>query len=322
MKNPRTPALKDIQHESILIGQSLAIRTIREDASMLASVDSTVLITGETGTGKEVVAELIHRQSSKDGNPFICINCSALPESLIESELFGYTKGAFTGAVAAKQGYFESANGGSLFLDEIGDMSIYAQAKILRALEKREIHRLGENKAIPINVRLIAATHRNLDNLVSEGKFRKDLYYRLNVARIHISPLRERKEDIPMLVEHFISEFNHRLNRNVRGFAEDTMKRLFRYHYPGNVRELKNIVEASFINLSPSETIITDIPSPLKFQINSSCPSPDKERKNILSALTKTRWNKSKAARKLNCSRMTLYRKMRQYNIVERRDRD
>jgi len=315
----RTPALKDIQHESILIGQSPAIRTIRDDASRLASVDSTVLITGETGTGKEVVAELIHRQSSRYGNPFICINCSAIPESLIESELFGYAKGAFTGAVATKQGYFEAAKGGSLFLDEIGDMSVYAQAKILRAIEKREIYRLGENKAIPINVRLIAATHRNLNDLVSEGKFRKDLYYRLNVAQIHIPPLRERKEDIPLLTEHFISELNHRLNRNVSGFAEDTMRLLFHYDWHGNVRELKNIVEACFINLSPSETVIADIPSPLKLQLNSSCSSPAKERKNIVSALTETQWNKSKAAKKLNCSRMTLYRKMEKYRITEER---
>ena len=298
-----------------MIGDSAAMREIKAYLINVATTDCTVLITGETGTGKELVAELIHQNSPRHKKPLVCINCAALPESLVESEMFGYERGAFTGAVASKRGKFELAEGGTVFLDEIGDMSPYAQMKILRTTEKKEVCRLGGKGAIPINVRVIGATNSDLEQLMKKGNFRKDLYYRLNVARIHLPPLRDRKEDIPSLLKHYISKFNQRFGREVEGFTEEALDLLFRYDWPGNVRELKNLIEATFINLSSWKIALMDLPKTFQRRFEETEWLQEKERDRVLSVLFATKWNKSKAAQKLHWSRMTLYRKMAKYHI-------
>ena len=300
-----------------MIGQSPQMRKIKTYLSNIAATDSTVLITGETGTGKELAAESIHRNSPRHKKPFICINCAALPENLIESELFGYDKGAFTGATATKQGGFEQANGGTVFLDEIGDMNPCAQVKILRTIERKEVHHLGGGKHIPLNVRLIAATNHDPERLVQEGKFREDLYYRLNVARVHLPPLRERKEDLLPLLDHYIRHFNASFDRQIEGLAEQALTLLLKYDWPGNIRELKNLLEATYINLPLRRIRFIDLPEPFRRKLEETKDLPKTERDRILSALFATNWNKSQAAQKLHWSRMTLYRKMTKYQIAK-----
>jgi len=306
-------------HTQPMLGASKPMKLAKAYLAKLAATDSTVLITGETGTGKELAAELIHLNSPRHKEPFVCVNCAALPESLVESELFGYERGAFTGAVAAKPGKFEMANNGTVFLDEVGDMNPYAQAKILRSIERKEVYPLGGKGAIPLDLRVIAATNQSPEKLLTEGKFREDLYYRLNVARVHMPPLREKKEDIPRLIAHAIENLNRRFKRNVQGLTDEAMKILFRYDWPGNVRELMNLIEASFINLPDKRVIVMDLPEQLLKRLDNSAKLPLNERKQIVSALLETKWNKSKVAQKLNWSRMTVYRKMAKYNIVENR---
>ena len=308
-------SLPETSIDEPMIGNSAAMREIKAYLMNVATTDCTVLITGETGTGKELAAELIHQNSPRHKKPFVCINCAALPESLIESEMFGYERGAFTGAVALKRGKFELAEGGTVFLDEIGDMSPYAQMKILRTTEKKEVCRLGGKGAIPINVRIVGATNRDLEQLMEKGNFRKDLYYRLNVAQIHLPPLRDRKEDIPSLLELYISKFNQRFGREVEGFTEEALALLLRYDWPGNVRELKNLLEATFINLSSWKIALSDLPKTFQRRFKETEWLPEKERDRVISVLFATKWNKSKAARKLHWSRMTLYRKMAKYHI-------
>jgi len=315
---PKT-AVKFQYHSQPMLGESKSMRQAKAYLAKLAATDSTVLITGETGSGKELAAELIHDNSSRQNKPFICVNCAALPESLVESELFGYERGAFTGAVAAKPGKFQMANYGTVFLDEVGDMNSYAQAKILRSIESKEVYPLGGKGAIPLDLRVIAATNQDPEKLMSEGKFRDDLYYRLNVARVHMPPLREKKEDIPRLIKHAIEKMNRCFKRNVQGLTDEAMTTLFRYDWPGNVRELMNLIEASFINLPNNRVTFMDLPSQLQKRLNNSAMLPLNERKQVVSALLQTKWNKSKAAQKLNWSRMTVYRKMTKYNIVEKR---
>ncbi len=298
-----------------MIAQGPAMDRIKSYLQNVAHSDSTVLITGETGTGKELAAESIHQNSPRYKNPFICINCAAIPENLIESELFGYDKGAFTGAVATRQGGFEQAHGGTVFLDEIGDMSSCAQVKILRAIERKEVYHLGGKKCIPLNVRLVAATNHDPERLMQEGKFREDLYYRLNVARIHLPPLRERKEDVPSLIDHYIQRFNASFGRQVEGLTEEALAFLIKYDWPGNIRELKNLLEATFINLPSKRIRFIDLPAPFRKKLEETKDLPKNERDQILTALFATNWNKSKAAEKLHWSRMTLYRKMTKYHI-------
>jgi DNA-binding NtrC family response regulator len=301
------------------IGKSKPMKDVKSFLFKVARADSTVLITGETGTGKELAAEYIHHKSPRSNRPFICVNCAALPESLVESELFGYDRGAFTGAFAYKKGKFEMASGGSVFLDEIGDMTKYAQAKILRTIESKEFFHLGGKRSIPMKARVIAATNQDPERLMTEGNFRKDLYYRLNVARVHMPPLRKRKEDIPYLVEHAIRRFNHQFSREAEGLTDEAMVCLFRYDWPGNVRELLNLMEAAYINLPTRKVSYIDLPKPIYKQLKMiHTPSKD-ERKKIIATLLETNWNKSTAAQKLNWSRMTLYRKIEKYNIVEKR---
>jgi DNA-binding NtrC family response regulator len=312
------PAVAFPKGDHSLVGDSTPIREIRDYLSKVAATSSSVLITGETGTGKELAAESIHRKSVRNGKPFVCINCAALPESLIESEMFGYERGAFTGAVALSRGKFEQAQSGTVFLDEIGDMSSYAQAKILRTIERKEVRRLGGKRIIPLDIRVTAATNRDPEQLVEEGKFREDLYYRLNVGRVHMPPLRDHKEDIPALIDHTVRKLNRRFGRKIEGLTDEALTCLLDYDWPGNVRELINILEAAFINLPSPTVTVLDLPETFHKRLKEAKHLPKSERDQVLSALFDTKWNKSKAARRLHWSRMTLYRKMVKYDIVSR----
>lgn len=298
-----------------MIGNTLQMRELKMQLMNVASTESTVLIVGETGTGKELATEMIHQHSQRKTQPLVSVNCAALPETLIESELFGYERGAFTGAVTRQPGKFEQANGGTIFLDEIGDMAYHAQAKILRTLEQRHVYRLGSRKSIPIDVRVIAATNHDLDQLIRTNTFRKDLYYRLNVVQITLPPLRDRKEDIPLLLNDFLRVMNRRFGRQIKQFSDEAVKMLLAYNWPGNIRELKNLVEASFINLPA--LYVEEITLPTTFVQRFQLPQHtlQNERDQIIVALFATNWNKSKAAQKLQWSRMSLYRKMVKHHI-------
>ena len=298
-----------------MIGESPPMREVRAYIGKVASTCSNVLITGETGTGKELVAELIHRNSPRHEGPFVCINCAALPDSLVESELFGHERGAFTGAHALREGRLKLADGGTAFLDEVGDMTPEGQAKILRVIESKEVHRLGGSGRISLDIRFIAATNQDLEKRVADGDFRKDLYFRLNVARIHLPPLRDRKEDIPALCAHYLRELNRQFGRNVEGFTDEASELLFRYEWPGNVRELRNLLEAAFINFPSRQITLADLPEQFRKRLTEPSALSQDERARLLSTLFSTNWNKSKAAQKLRWSRMTLYRKMAKYHL-------
>jgi len=243
-----------------LVGESNAIQQVYQVVEKVADTPSTVLITGESGTGKELVARALHDNSSRTGGPFIKINCAAIPKTLMESELFGYEKGAFTGAVGSKPGRFELAHGGSLFLDEIGEIPVEMQVKLLRVLQESEFERVGGIKTIKVDVRLITATNRDLAAEIISGGFRDDLYYRLNVVPIHLPPLRERREDIPLLVNHFITRFNERLKKQVTGVEPDAIERLVSHHWPGNIRELENVIERTILFCEGSTIRTVDLP--------------------------------------------------------------
>jgi len=307
-----TPDLFDGER---LIGESPSMQDLRTYIRRLSSMDTNVLITGETGTGKELVAELIQKNSLRRQQALVCINCAAIPDSLFESEFFGYERGAFSGAQHSQPGKLELANGGTVFLDEIGDMSLYAQAKILRVIETKEFYRLGGTRPVRLNVRIIAATNQDLDPAVSAAKFRRDLYFRLNVARIHLCPLRERNADILSLSAHYIREFNRLFGQKVEGLAAQTLPVLLKHDWPGNVRELRNLFEAWFVNLAGPKLSLTDLPEPIRRQFTTVADLPLSERDRLLSTLSSTGWNKSKAARQLQWSRMTLYRRMAKHKL-------
>lgn len=279
-----------------------------------AMVDCNVLITGETGTGKELVANLIHKYSPRAQNPLVIINCAAIPDTLLESELFGYEKGAFTGAFARKEGALRMADSGTIFFDEIGDMSPHAQAKILRIMETKEVCRVGGTKTVPFNVRFIAATNKDPEQLMKEDKFRSDLYFRFNVARIYLPPLRERKEDIVLLLEYFRQNLNRQFGKKVEDFTQDAVKALVDYSWPGNIRELKNRLEAAFIGAG-QKIALENFPEFFRNQLKEDQDLSQDERSRLIAALFNTRWNKTKAAQQLHWSRMTLYRKMEKYGI-------
>ena len=230
-----------------IVGKSPAIQNVLEQVAIVAPTDSTVLLHGETGTGKDLIARAIHNLSSRRDHPYVRINCAAIPSGLLESELFGHEKGAFTGALMQRKGRFELADGGSLFLDEIGDISLEVQPKLLRAVQEQEFERLGSSRTIQVNVRLIAATHRNLKAMIEEEKFREDLFYRFNVFPIEIPPLRERREDIPLLVSYFVSKFADRMGKQIKSASRQAMDRLTSYSWPGNIRELANCIERAVI---------------------------------------------------------------------------
>jgi DNA-binding NtrC family response regulator len=314
-----------------MIGESLAMRDIRATIGRVALTDSNVLITGETGTGKELVAELIHNNSGRAREPLVCINCAAIPDSLLESELFGYERGSFTGAYVANKGKLKFGDGGTIFLDEIGDMSPESQAKILRVIESRKLQRLGGRENISLNVRFLAATNKDLQQSVAEKTFRKDLYYRLNVAAIHLPLLRERKEDIPALCAHYIRHFNDQFDQQIEGVTEQVAEMLLRYDWPGNVRELKNLLEATIGNLGVREAngesselafrglvSFTDLPEQFRRSLKSIEGFAKDDRHPLLSILMATNWNISKTAQQLNWSRMTVYRKMAKYQILRK----
>jgi transcriptional regulator with PAS, ATPase and Fis domain len=296
-----------------LVISSASLRLIHAYALKLANTDTTVLITGETGTGKELISQLIHSHSARKERSFVCMNCAAVPDALLESELFGFEKGAFTGAASAHSGKFLLANGGTLFLDEIGDLTLQSQAKLLRAIETRQVYRLGARVPTAIDIRIIAATNQDLEQLAREGRFRTDLYYRLNVARIVIPPLRSRKDDIPALVAHFVGLFSRKFAIGVDGVTPDAMDCLLRHDWPGNVRELKNVIEAAFLAVSSPLIQARDLP-PALAGAGDDVRTPD-EREDLLRALLATNWNKSKAAEKLQWSRMTVYRKIAKYGL-------
>jgi len=305
--NPSTP----------LIGSSLAMWKIKTYLRKVALTDSHVLITGETGTGKELAAQYIHHHSARRAKPLVTINCAALPDGLLESELFGYERGAFTGATSSYSGKLKLADGGTVLFDEIGDMSPYAQAKILRVIETKEVYPLGGRRSVPLDIRIIAATNRNLDQRMVNNEFRQDLYFRLNVARVHLPPLSERKEDIPLLTDHFVQKFSAQFGRGIEGFSDEAMERLLSHHWPGNIRELMNLIERIFIDPPREKISLDDLPRSMHY------PSPvhqeiaPTEREVLLYTLSQTNWNKSKAAERLHWSRMTLYRKIAKYHIVE-----
>ena len=295
-----------------LIGISPQIVRLREYLDKVAVSDATVLITGETGTGKECVARYLHQRSPRADKPLTCINCCALPDGLLESELFGHERGAFTGAHQSHAGRLRHASGGTLFLDEIGEMTNYAQAKILRALEDREVTPVGGRHAERFDVRIIAATNAEPANLVSAHRLRADLYFRLNVVRLHLPPLRDRKEDIVHLFEHFMRQ---RLpaGRQIPHLSGEAVSLMMRYDWPGNVREVRNFVERMLVDLPDVDIPATSLPSEM-MATNASAEVTERER--LLTALMSTRWNRSKAAESLRWSRMTLYRKMAKYSIA------
>lgn len=315
-----------------IIGESEQIRSVLEIIERVADSDSTVLITGESGTGKELMAKAIHFNSDRSDGPFVAINCGAIPSELLESELFGHVKGAFTGAIANRIGRFEMADGGTLFLDEIGDLEPSLQVKILRALQERTFEPVGGIKSISVNVRVIAATNLNLEEQVEAGKFREDLFYRLNVIPLIIPALRERKSDIPLLLNHFTKIFNKSKNKGISGYSNEAIECLTHYNWPGNIRELENLVERLSILKGHGIVEISDLPIKYKSQKNSSesCLNtmhiPEQgldfnsavdqfENALIMQALEKTGWNRNQAALLLRLNRTTLVEKMKKKGL-------
>lgn len=313
-----------------IVGKNKEIKQIINVLESVAQTDSSVLITGESGTGKELAARAIHLNSSRRTGPFAAVNCSAFAESLIESELFGHEKGAFTGAVKSKVGRFELANGGTLFLDEIGDLSITVQTKLLRVLETREIERVGSNKSIKIDTRIIAATNKDLEKEIEAGRFREDLYYRINVMNIQLPPLRARKDDLPILVNHFIEKFNEKFNRNIKHFSSSAFDILMDYNWPGNIRELENVIEHCFVLCDSDIIQIEHLPKRLRegeFKTlqgsgtNNFNHIKDAERNIIINTLKKHNGNRTKTAEELKIHPTTLWRKMKKFNLLEGMER-
>jgi len=308
-----------------LIGRSRAMTALLETVAQVAPSEATVMITGESGTGKEMIAGAIHYNSLRRDGPFVKINCAAITETLLESELFGHEKGSFTGADRRKEGKFRQAEGGSIFLDEVSEMSLGMQVKLLRVLQERELTRVGGDEVIRVNVRVIAATNRNLLQDIAAGRFREDLYYRLNVVTLQLPPLRERREDIPLLAQHFLDHFTEINRKAIKGFTPQAMDRLLRYDWPGNVRELMNAVERGVV-LSRSERLDeTDLPLLAADEDSSGrmlMPLPgeaslgEMEKATILKTLEAAEGNKSEAARRLGITRRTLHQKLKKWGMM------
>ena len=300
-----------------LVGSSPPMQKGLEMVRSVAHTDATVLIRGESGTGKELIAQTIHANSNRRYFPIVPVNCGALPESLLESELFGHEKGAFTGAQYRRKGKFELADGGTLFLDEVGTISAQTQVNLLRVLESKEFTRLGGSEPIKVDFRVICATNQNLERAVEEGKFREDLYYRINVFSIHLPPLRERPEDIPMLAQHFLERFARQMNRPYEGFDPGAMDLLVRHPWPGNVRELANAVERALVVGSPPLVRAVDLPVRLNEDARPATGESlaDVERAQIVRVLERASWNITRAAETLGIDRATLYNKIRKYGL-------
>jgi formate hydrogenlyase transcriptional activator len=320
-----------------IIGKSAALRKVLAQVETVAATDSTVIIYGETGTGKELIARAIHNLGGRASQAFVKLNCAAIPTGLLESELFGHEKGAFTGAIAQRIGRFELANHGTVFLDEIGEISLELQPKLLRVLQEREFERLGSSRTLRTNARLIAATNRDLSAMVAEQKFRSDLFYRLEVFPIHVPPLRDRKEDIPLLVRHFVQLYSRQLGKSIDSVPAATMTALCEYHWPGNIRELQNVIEravivsAGFLNVNigdlkpnhifasaPEQTAVVHTPDAQRARL----AVDEKERQQILAVLEQTHWTvggPDGAAARLGIKRSTLQYRMRRLGIPSRR---
>jgi len=301
-----------------IIAKSAKMQQIIELIKVVAQSNATVLVTGESGTGKELVARAVHSQSYRKAKPFVPVSCAALPENLLESELFGHEKGAFTGAYAQRKGKFEFANRGSLFLDEIGEMSANIQVHLLRVLEEKEFTRVGGNELIRVDVRVISATNKNMEKAVASGQFREDLYYRLNVVTIELPPLRERKEDISLLAQHFLKKFAVENQKEISGFSSEVTDFLLKYQWPGNVRELENTIERAVILAQNSYIKIADLLQKNSPLVNSALTGRslrEAERNHILNILSETDGNYSEAARILAISRATLYNKTKAYDL-------
>lgn len=316
-----------------IVGMSEGMRQVLTLLPRVAQTDSTVLVTGESGTGKELIARAIHAASRRPQGPFVPVSCAALPENLLESELFGHIKGAFTGALAARRGLFEEANRGSLFLDEIGEAPLSIQVKLLRVLEERNIRRLGDNRSIPVDVRIVAATNRDLQAAVREKLFREDLFYRLNVVPIAVPPLRERRDDIPLLVTHFIEKSARKVNKPVSRLSPQAMSLLMAYRWPGNVRELENVIQRIIVVAKGDTLDVQDLPPEILGKEEPRASALDlkdimresaglAEKKLILDALTKSGGNVTQAAQALGISRVTLQKKMKLYNLRDPSSRD
>jgi DNA-binding NtrC family response regulator len=300
-----------------IIGKSDAMQSVFEMIKTVADTNTTVLITGETGTGKELVARAIHSNSPQRYGPFVATSCGALPETLLESELFGYEKGAFTGADRAKKGRFELAHGGTLFLDEVGDISIKTQIKLLRVLQERSFQRLGGTQPIEIDVRVISATNRDLVTALEKGTFRSDLYYRLNVVSIHLPPLRDRKEDIPLLAAHFINKYNVEFSKKFDRVEQKATDLMMDYHWPGNVRELENAIERAIVIDQGPEVKVNHLPfCNLEFPVTEEAHSLEEvERVHIEKMLRRHDWNIAKTARLLKIDRTTLHKKIKKFGL-------
>ncbi len=309
--------LEEKSHYDEIIGKSDVMQAVFDLISRVAPTESTVLITGESGTGKELVAQAIHGNSKCCFMPFVAVNCGALPESLLESELFGYEKGAFTGAEHTKKGRFEMADQGTLFLDEIGDISLKTQIDLLRVLQERQFRRIGGQELISVDVRIIAATNRDLEKAIKEKRFREDLFYRLNVISIHLPPLRERKEDIPLLAKTFIKRYCLEMNREEKKITSSAMNLLTDYDWPGNVRELENIIERAIVIGRTQDITPEDLPFSKAAITPCSFPKSLKlmEKEHIQRILIENKWNISKTAKELDIDRQTLYNKIEKYQL-------
>ena len=316
-------ALQERHRVEGIIGESGRMQEVLSLVRRVAGSDATILIQGESGTGKELIARAIHYASPRAGAPLVSVNCAALPETLLESELFGHEKGAFTGAVAARKGRFELADGGSLFLDEIGDLPLHLQVKLLRVLQEREFERVGSSRPVSVDVRLLAATHRDLEALVRAGRFRDDLYYRINVVSIALPPLRERREDIPLLLDHFVEKFARRNGKRISGLTRDAREALLRYDYPGNVRELENLVERAVV-LTRDEVIgLEDLPLGVKEREGETSGETSLtvrveglERRMIREALDRADGVQTRAAEILGISERVLRYKLKKYGLA------
>ncbi len=323
--------LKNILNEKFsfdhIISISLQMEEVLNLVTRVSQTDTTVLIRGESGTGKELIAQAIHFHSLRANRPMIKVNCAALPETLLESELFGHEKGAFTGAIKTRRGRFEEAEGGSIFLDEIGDISLSTQAKLLRIIQEREFQHLGDNRTIEVDCRIITATNRDLEKLIKAGRFREDLYYRLNVVPILIPSLRERREDIPKLIEHFLEKFNLKCHKQVKGLTREARDLLIKYNYPGNIRELENIIERAVVLTRSNVIDVEDLPiqitrhhaeDPLIESTSLGTQLADKERAMIIQALENNSWIQTRAAEELGISERVLRYKIKKYKINRR----
>ena len=308
-----------------IVGNSPAVRRMLEMIHTVAPSEATVLINGKSGTGKELVARAIHNQSQRKDGPWVAVNCAALTESLLESELFGHEKGAFTGADKRRDGRFLQADGGTLFLDEIGEISLLMQVKLLRAIQQREIQRVGGDATLKVDVRIVAATNRNLLDEVAAGRFREDLYYRLNIIPIELPPLRKRKEDLPALIEYYIAYYNQKLGKSMRGVSPEALQTLTSYDWPGNVREMKNIIEYLENNAEGEIIQLSDLPDHIVmrsgkgFEDWSLDEIVEDYEKRVLSSMVKkgaTLEEKNQLAENLKISRATLYRKLKKYDLL------